>query len=335
MQPRTDALVPFLLAALCVVALSSEWSPAAPGSAPAAAGRSDRSTILMTVAGAPPADARYVQRVRVWQRQVRAGIALRLLPIELRPLQPHLDHYVPPPCERGLAGVSRNECVVGSPSAKHVAVLTGDSHAGMFQNAVARALARGSWSLHVFQRAGCGWAGASAPNPNVSAADCRFYQAEALGRVRSLRPDVLLLSENRVVTPFRSQSDISSSLSSYAGLAKQTIVLGHTPRPVPFARCLVGSGDISRCTAPLDVLFRPYMRLEQRLATRYRMTFVDTSPWFCARSGGRLLCPPVIAGAPVFKDGDHVAAEFEPKLVPVIRAMLQSAGVASAAPSHP
>ena len=58
------------------------------------------------------------------------------------------------------------------------------------------------------------------------------------------------------------------------------------------------------------------MRLEQRLTTRSGGTFVDTSSWFCAATGTGVLCPSVIGGAPVFKDGDHIAAGFEPKLVP-------------------
>ncbi len=310
-----------------VAAPVSRTNPAS--STSSAGGGSDRAAIVMTVAGAQPRDTRYVEAVRAWQRQVRAGIALRRLPQSLQPLQPHLSGYIAPPCIRRVTGASSNECVVGNPTAKHVAVLTGDSHAGMFQNAVSRAFDRNAWSVHIFQRAGCGWAGDPAPNPNVSAAECRSYQAEALRRIRELRPEVLLLSEDRVVTPFRSVADMSSSLATHTRLAKRTIVLGHTPRPIPFTRCLVGSADISGCSAPLHGDFPSYMRLEQRLTTRSGGTFVDTSSWFCAATGTGVLCPSVIGGAPVFKDGDHIAAGFEPKLVPVIRAMLASAGVAT------
>ena len=39
------------------------------------------------------------------------------------------------------------------------------------------------------------------------------------------------------------------------------------------------------------------------------------------------MCPPVIDGVPAFKDDTHVAAEYQLKLVPIVRALLLSSGV--------
>ena len=64
-----------------------------------------------------------------------------------------------------------DECVVGNPAAAHVAVLNGDSHAEMLRNAVWRAFDPKAWSIHIFARSGCGWAGAA--NGTVSAATLR------------------------------------------------------------------------------------------------------------------------------------------------------------------
>jgi peptidoglycan/LPS O-acetylase OafA/YrhL len=269
-------------------------------------------------------DETYARTLRAWQRVIRAGLSVRQLPSSLRPLSPHLARAFPPPCIRSLPGVSADECVVGNPAAAHVAVLTGDSHAEMLRNAVWRAFDPRRWSIHIFARNGCGWAGAA--NGTVSATACARLQAEALRRIRRLHPDVLLLSEHRVVTTFRSRADIASALAAFTRAASKTIVLGHTPLPRSWSACLMGA-DISGCFAMLDVTFWEDLKVERRLASGAGARFVDTSAWLCTPAGSHIVCPPVIDGVPVFKDDSHVGAEYQLKLIPVVRALLLSTGV--------
>jgi peptidoglycan/LPS O-acetylase OafA/YrhL len=270
--------------------------------------------------------ARYPEVLRAWQRKVRAGLAIRTLPNSLQPLQPHLVR-AEPHCSQNVAGIVAGECVVGPPRARYVAVLTGDSHAEMFQVALSHALGRSSWRLHVFGRGGCGWAGSVPPGRPISPSECRTYQAQTVSRIRALRPDVLVLSESDVIKPYRTKSQISASLSLFSKLAKRVVVLGHTPGIYPFAYCLSGSADISRCGRLLSGSYRRAALYEKILATRAGAEFVDTSAWFCVPvGGGRTACPSVIDNAPVFRDGAHVTSGMETKLIPLIRAVLKSAG---------
>ena len=283
------------------------------------------SPVVITVARKSPPNTTYARTVRSWQRVVRAGLSLRQLPASLRPLSPHLSMGSPPPCINGLPGVSADECVVGNPAAAHVAVLNGDSHAEMFRNAVWRAFPAKTWSIHIFTRYACGWAG-TAESGAVSAAECARLQAESLQRIRALHPDVLLLSEHLVVAPFRSRADIAASLAAFTRAAAKTIVLGHTPLPRAWSTCLAGY-DISRCFTVLDATFLSEMRIEKQLATRAGATFVDTSAWLCVGAGAQTVCPPVIDGVPAFKDTTHIGPEYQFKLIPIVRALLLSAGV--------
>ena len=205
-----------------------------------------------------------------------------------------------------------------------MAVLNGDSHAEMLRNAVWRAFDPTTWSIHIFASYGCGWAGAE--SGTVSAATCRRHQAEMLERIRALHPDVLLLSEHLVVTEFRSRADIASSLAAFRRAAAKTIVIGHTPPARPWSSCLLGS-DITACFTSLDGTYLSDVRVEQQLATRAGATFVDSSAWLCVPAGAQTVCPPVIDGVPVFKDDDHIGAEYQLKLVPIVRALLLTAGV--------
>jgi peptidoglycan/LPS O-acetylase OafA/YrhL len=310
-----------LVAAVFVGALSAIAPEGSTGSIlrPSAA---DGATIAARITSSTPS---YREAMRIWQAKVRAGLGLRRLPASLQPLAPHLATAFPPPCIHGLSGALPDECIVGNPAATHVAVLNGDSHAEMLRNAVWRAFDPSTWRIHIFARSGCGWAGAA--NGTVSASGCRREQAGAIRRIRALHPDVLLLSEHLVETPFRSRADIAASLATFTQLARKTIVIGHTPLPTQWSTCLAGSAYISRCTATADDSFHEAVLLERRLATKARATFVDTTPWLCTAVGGKTLCPPVIAGAPAFKDDTHISAELQLELVPVVRAMLRSAGV--------
>ena len=279
----------------------------------------------MTVAAKPPRrDHLREDGARLAARDSRRPETAASFRQSLRPLSPHLSVAFPPPCIRGLPGVSRAECVVGNPAAAHVAVLNGDSHAEMLRNAVWRAFNPKTWSIHIFARDGCGWAGSLESGP-LSAATCARLQAEALRRIRRLRPDVLLLSEHLVVAPFRSRADIASSLAAFRRAAAKTIVIGHTPLPQPWSSCLVGV-DITRCFALLDATYLSDRRVEQQLAARAGATFADTSAWLCVRAGAQTVCPPVIAGVPAFKDDTHISAEYQLKLIPIVRALLRSPG---------
>jgi hypothetical protein len=312
-------------------AIDREGSTLAPIRARAVVQPATRSSlVVLTVRRNLQRDTAYAQTVRAWQRVIRAGLRLRELPQSLRPLGPHLSTAFPPPCIRGLRGVSSAECVVGNPAAAHVAVLNGDSHAEMLRNAVWRAFNPKAWSIHIFARDGCGWAGSLERGP-LSAATCARLQAEALRRIRTLRPDVLLLSEHMVVAPFRSRADIASSLVAFRRAAAKTIVIGHTPLPQPWNSCLVGV-DIARCFTALDATFRSDRNVEQQLASRAGATFVDTSSWLCVRAGEQTVCPPVIAGVPAFKDDTHISAEYQLKLIPIVRALLLSTGEPVAGP---
>jgi hypothetical protein len=195
----------------------------------------------------------------------------------------------------------------------------------MLRNTVWRAFNRKTWRIHIFSRDGCGWAGSLERGP-LSASTCARLQAEALRRIRELQPDVLLLSEHLVVAPFRSRADIASSLAAFRRAAPKTIVLGHTPLPQPWSSCLVGV-DITGCFSALDTTFRTDRNVERQLAARAGAIFVDTSAWLCVRAVTQTVCPPVIAGVPAFKDDTHVSAVYQLKLIPIMRALLQSAGV--------
>ena len=315
-----------LVGAFVGLAAAGREGPAfVPGATTRAEPARPSSTIVVWAARDLPRQAIYRKALGRWQQVVRDGLRLTTLPPSLRPLLPHLEMGSLPPCIHGLTDASGDECVVGNPHADHVAVLDGDSHAEMLRNAVWRAFDPRRWSIHIFARDACGWAG-TAENAASTSSECARLQAESLRRIRVLRPNVLLLSEHLVVQPFRSRADIARSLAALTRSAQTTIVLGHTPLPHPWSTCLVGD-DIRRCFTVLDATFRDDRAVEQRLATRAGAMFVDTSAWVCVAAATQTVCPPVIDGVPVYKDTTHIGPEYQFKLIPLVRALLRSVGL--------
>jgi hypothetical protein len=84
---------------------------------------------------------------------------------------------------------------------------------------------------------------------------------------------------------------------------------------------LSGSSDISRCVGVVTATYRAEATRERAFASIAGTAFVDTSAWFCVPVGGRQLCPAVVDGAPVWRDGTHITSDVEPKLVPLVRAL--------------
>jgi SGNH domain (fused to AT3 domains) len=273
---------------------------------------------------AHPGGGAYATTLAAWQAMVRAGLRVGTLPPSLRPLRPHLVDYVQPYCNSRAPGIVAGECVVGSLRAAHVAVLTGDSHAGMFQVAVSRGLGRVAWRIHVFQRGHCGWAGSVGRDVPVSPAECRAYQASALRRIRALRPELLVLSQADGVMPYRTATDMSSALATFVPLAGRVVVLGPTPTVPSFDVCLSGSSNISSCVVEVPGSYRAETARERALAVAGGAVFVDTSRWLCTDLQGRRLCPAVIDGAPVWRDGTHLTSDIEAKLVPLLGSLLRS-----------
>ena len=194
----------------------------------------------------------------------------------------------------------------------------------MFQVAVSRGLGRAAWRIHVFQRGHCGWAGSVGRGVPVSPAECRAYQASALWRIRALRPELLVLSQADGVMPYRTATDMSSALATFVPLAGRVVVLGHTPTVPSFDVCLSGSSNISNCVVEVSGSYRAETARERALAVAGGAVFVDTSRWVCTDLQGRRLCPAVIDGAPVWRDGTHLTSDIEAKLVPLLGSLLRS-----------
>ncbi len=264
----------------------------------------------------------YDQLVAKWQGRIRQSLDVTQLPPSLQPLQAHLSQ-VATPCESyRLAIVAyEQQCTWGNPNARYVAVITGDSHAGMWLPTLEGALDPRQWALHPFTRSWCGWSGGSeniAVSDYASNRDCPALQRQTLRELKRLHPDLLILSESGIHT----NQQMTDAVSQLTPLAKHVVILGHTPVLPSFITCLQGASDISACSGHLDQKSFSDVTLEQHVAALFNDPFIDTTPWFCTG----LTCPPVIDQVPAFVDGSHISAEIAPRLTRLLQAALNQVG---------
>ena len=254
-----------------------------------------------------------------WQDKVQTGLTVRTLPSNLQPLQSHLNWY--DACmDYRLAIVEHEaECTLGNPRAPQVAAITGDSHAAMWVPTVEGALGRDIWRLKLFVRAGCGWSAPISSDYSKQHNDCPALTAQTLGELRKHHVDLLVVAQGGA----DSVSNMVDTLNQFKGVAKHLVVLGQTPALPSFADCLQGDSDISRCTGKVDDLALAYDAQESNAAESASATYIDARQWLCFEDR----CPSIIDNAPTFADGGHISSEMALKLIPLLRASLQTAGI--------
>ena len=260
--------------------------------------------------------ATYSRVLLEWQSTIRQSLALRTLPGSLQPLQSHL-RAVDAPCQNYRLDIVDHEaaCTWGNPRGRYVAAITGDSHASMWLGTVEAALDPETWSLHPFTRSWCGWTdGQQNEGENK---DCPAIQRQTLDELKRLRPDILILSQDG----FDSPAGTEAALRRFMHVAKHVVVLGRSPYAADFTACLRGDANISGCQSVVESGQYQGVQTQRSVTEHVHATFIDTTPWFCFQS---YRCPPVIAGAPVFIDGNHISAELAPKLAPLLRASLRT-----------
>ena len=297
-----------------------------PPPAPAAASSTgqrpsgSRSTAGGTASSKPQAQGRrersdYAGSSERGRRTSGRASASERCPRALQPLQSHLD-AVAAPCQNYRLDVvdHADACTWGNPSARHVAAITGDSHASMWLATIQAALDPNTWSLHPFARSWCGWTDGQL-NEREQGLSCA-PAADTCGAETAPPRGALPLAGFRHVRLGHGLRSSTVHAGRETGRRAGTNAVRRELRCVP-----AGSTDISGCLSVVPSEHYDGVAAQRAVAEDLKATFVDTTPWFCFEA---YRCPPVIAGSPVFIDGNHLSAELAPKLAPLLRAALQA-----------
>ena len=268
---------------------------------------------------------------------LRRAPEVRALPADLTPslAQAHQDWGGPPSaCSPGNDQTSiPDSCIFGDTSGRHTMVIYGDSHAGMWFDALNDIAKDAQWRLVDLWKGSCpvdslpykvppGWG-----KPGTPWLACEQWQQWALSRINTLKPNLLILTQegrlNQVSKPFTFQQWEQGLATTFHRIhipKSRVVVLGNIPfLPDSPPECLARhSSNIQACSGPLDTYLTGYNQVEEQEAHSVGARYINVVPWFCST-----VCTGVVGHYEVYFDEAHVGATYTYVLEDVLKNALR------------
>lgn len=228
--------------------------------------------------------------------------------------------------------------------AEQVVALVGDSHASHWRAAVQVAAETKDWRGISITRSGCPFSKAVADlGDKVQTNRCRQWNRATL-RWFADHPEVhtVFVSQHSggdVVVP-SGRSTEATQIAGYQAVWKalpgsvtRIFVIRDTPRNTTTSNDCIERAQAARkpagpaCAVPLSRALRPDPAVAAaRRTTNRRVKVIDLTSYMCSKR----MCLPVIGGALVHKDIDHLTQTFSATLGPYLRRRAESLGVPGA-----
>ncbi len=254
---------------------------------------------------------------------VRESAALKKLPADLTPaLSAVGSSWGGPPqsCWPSVGQSSIPACMFGDPSGTDTMVVYGDSHAGMWFQALNSIATRDHWRLAYL---GKGWCPAnSLPYQNPPGfgskggeySACDQWHRFALSRINQLHPDLVIITQEYSGKPDGTdysaaqwQQGLAKTISQIHVPKDKIAVLGNIPVMASNApQCLSRHPDnVQACSSPFLSFYGSLDNAEQAAAANVGARYINVTPWFCS-----ITCTAVIGKYEVYLDQDHVTAAY-------------------------
>jgi peptidoglycan/LPS O-acetylase OafA/YrhL len=224
-------------------------------------------------------------------------------------------------------------CVLGDPRGTRTMVLYGDSHAGMWAQALNDIALTSHWRLILLAKGSCpvnmlpygnppGWG-----TPGGEYAVCDQWHRFALATINRLRPDLLIVTQEdrdppvgKPYTPRQWRRALRRVLQSVTSPHTEKVVLGNIPHlPQSGPECLSrNTADVQACSGPPSSVVVGYNAAERAAASAVGGRYIDTTPWFCQRT-----CTPIVGTYEVYFDDAHVTRTYADFLEGVLAEALQ------------
>ncbi|MEX5636225.1 acyltransferase family protein [Parafrankia sp. FMc2] len=256
-------------------------------------------------------------------RVIEQSLDLTGLPAGLRPsLDQAPSDYKANRCYTSITSSTPTDCVYGDPSGRRTVVLFGDSHANQWFNAMNDISRRYNWRLVPYTKGGC--PPADYPDFVLETlkrvyTECNTWRAEALHRIRTLAPDLVVIgSEARTEAIRVGAGGMTRMVRELRSTGAKVVLIADTPYPgfdVP--DCLARNpGHVRRCVVQVSEskLTEPQRAIETRGALDGGAMLVDPVPWLCSRDQ----CPPIIGDTVVYYDKSHITGTYSAALAPYL-----------------
>jgi hypothetical protein len=243
------------------------------------------------------------------------------------------SHYSAP--KVGIDALHFGECTYGDPTGKHLLVIFGDSHAGMWLTAIRYAAARAGWGVRIFYFPGC-----PAPDltfylatENAPNLGCNTFRTDAINAIRKLHPAMVVVtsaslsqqvSKGVIATSSQWETGYSKTLSMLKMVGTQLVVMGDIPvLAEDDATCLAGhETNVKACMTPVaQAETGVYVSSEEQAASANDAKYIPTEQWICAQ-----LCVPIVGHMRVYNDQYHISATYAAYLSGAVQTALGLGG---------
>lgn len=217
-------------------------------------------------------------------------------------------------------------------------VLTGDSHAGHWVQALDELALRKSWRVELYLRSSCpatlgdriapDWAVETGPS-------CQAWRDEAVADIAARREvDVVVTSaisreysqyEGGVQVSRDVASDFEAAWSQWVDSGKAVVAIADVPQMglglIP--PCIEKEGPVDPCTSPVGTALAitdPIKSAAAAFAGDTSLELFDPTPFLCDESQ----CHSVSGGVPVYADASHLTNAFSRSFAPYLGATIEA-----------
>ncbi|HSS67383.1 MAG TPA: SGNH hydrolase domain-containing protein [Nocardioidaceae bacterium] len=218
-------------------------------------------------------------------------------------------------------------CRRGAVHGTKTLVVLGDSHARAWIPAVETIAARTGYAAYYLAKPGCTAARVIPDHGEGGFVGCVEWREWALGAIRRLRPDVLIVTSafpdgvvgpggHRVTRPAdiaaRVRAGLVSTIRAVRDRVGHVFVLSDAPGLTDDpASCLAVVGaDLGSCASPPSDAAQLHFTADRTAARQTHTTFVDARSWFCSDG----LCPAVVGTTVTYRDGGHMTTVYSRSL---------------------
>ena len=224
--------------------------------------------------------------------------------------------------EPGMDEVLVCESPVKNPT--KTVVMSGGSHVQQWYPAVAAVAEQEGWALIVVDKDGCRLA---LPDANMKqSASCESWNARAIPRLVSLKPDAVFTVGSETASPEAPEEYTpDGQVQAWRTIAEADIpvvTVRDTPRfsfRVPECVQAAAADDISECGINRDQTYAEESPFYGVSDLPKGVSHVDLSDAFCTSSR----CEPIVGNVFVYRDDDHMTATYARTLAPALRDALR------------
>ncbi|MFD4949117.1 acyltransferase family protein [Streptomyces sp. NPDC058239] len=231
-------------------------------------------------------------------------------------------------CHVDYAATGTRPCVYGDRTSSRTVVLFGDSHAAQWFPALQRLATTRGWKLVSLTKASCKVADVTIVSGHKPYTACDTWRSNAMARIKTLRPDLVVVSSSDAGDPARPATDplhqwttgFENTFRNLGTSGARVAALLDTPWPKgdPIDCAASNSLQLRTCANNLPDTTRNATRgtALRTAASTTATTVIDPTPWLCAPRTG--ICPVVVADTAVYRDDSHLSEAYADALAPVL-----------------